>query len=70
MTKCVRVENADTSNHPIVVQVVDTNHDGSTTVVQEHFLNDPTAMTPPNLCIWKGRFLVVKEYEPVETPES
>lgn len=64
MTKSIRVENADHSNHPVVVQVYDkAPHEPEDTLVAEYFLNNPADMTPRDLCIWKGRYLVVKEVE-------
>jgi hypothetical protein len=64
MTKTIRVENADNSNHQVVVQVFDKAIEpGQDTLVVEYFLNHPADMTPRDLCIWKGRYLVVKEVE-------
>lgn len=60
MTKQVRVENADTSDHKLVVEVWDNSFDGQPdALVQTIELNYPTAMAMPS--IWKGRYLLVKE---------
>lgn len=64
MTKTIRVENADASDNPVVVQVFERQANGSDLCVQEHFLSNPASMTPPNLAIWHGRYLVVKEVAP------
>lgn len=64
MTKHIRVENADTSNFRVVVQVFDKGQNGAPdTIVREHFLDNPTAMTPNDLHITSTRYLVVKEVE-------
>lgn len=59
MKASIRIEN--TSNTPIVVQVVE---DGE--VVREHFLSDKASMTPPLFeCeITNASHVVVKEVEP------
>lgn len=61
MTKNIRVENADTSDAQVVVQVFDRQADGPDVCVREHFLTSPAAMTPPDLYITGTRYLVVKE---------
>ncbi len=67
MTKTVRVENADTSNYKVVVEVWDkgfTDKDGVTApdyLYKTYNLNYPTAMTPDDLYITSTRYLVVKE---------
>jgi hypothetical protein len=58
MTKAIRVENADTSNHKVVVQVWDKG-DPIDTLVREIFLDFPTAMA--NEAIFDTRYLVIKE---------
>lgn len=62
MTKTVRIENADNSNHKVVVEVWEERADGTEDVqVREVNLDYPTAMTSET--IWKGKYLVVREYE-------
>lgn len=58
MTKKVRIENADTSNYKILVQVWDVK-DGDNHLVETKMLNHPTDLV--ECSIWKGRFLVVRE---------
>lgn len=60
MTKAIRVENADTSDHKVVVQVWEKPIDGShAKMIKEYPLNNPTAMIEET--IWKDHFLVIKE---------
>ena len=60
MTKKVRIENADNSNNPLVVQVWDKgNNNEPHTLVSEHALTNPTDMTEQN--VYGDRYLVVKE---------
>ena len=60
MTKAIRVENADTSDHKVMVQVWEKGSDGGhAKMVSEHPLNHPTAMIEKT--IWKNHFLVIKE---------
>ncbi len=62
MTKSVRVENADTSNHKVVVEVWDEFIiDGLITdrLVETINLSNPADMTTKT--IWGTRYLVVKE---------
>lgn len=62
MTKKVRIENADTSNYKVVVQVFDKGGEGAPdTLVKEIELSHPTAMTGDDCYIHSGRYLVVKE---------
>ena len=58
MTKEVRVENADTSDHKILVEIWKS-HDGVDTKIDTRLLNHPTDMT--ELMIWDGRYLIVRE---------
>lgn len=61
MTKAVRIENADTANIKVVVQVWDKGLEGSPdTLAQEVNLDYPTAMTN-GLYLTSTRYLVVKE---------
>ena len=74
MTKKVRVENADTSNFKVVVQVWDKSYpvkqeDGSfvtppDTLVKEIPLDYPTSMTGDDVYITDSRYLVIKEKAP------
>jgi hypothetical protein len=60
MTKQVRIENADTSDHKIIVQMWNKGVDGAPdNMVDEVPLNHPTALTTQT--IWKERYLVIKE---------
>lgn len=63
MTKKVRIENADTSTFKVVVEVWDKGYPEGTpdTMVAEHRLDHPAAMTPESLFITSSRYLVVKE---------
>lgn len=66
MTKSVRIENADTSNHPVRVTVQERNASGEwvdrPSPVQ---LDHPTFMT--TLTIYDGRRLVIEE-RPADPP--
>lgn len=72
MTKTVRIENADTSDFKVVVEVWEKGFtaDGVFSdnvpdmLVKEIELNYPTAMTGPDLYITHTRYLVVKEKAP------
>ena len=71
MTKKVRIENADTSDYKVVVQVWDKScpvkqDDGSfttapDTLVKEISLDYPTSMTGDDVYLTNSRYLVVKE---------
>ena len=63
MTKRVRIENADTSNYKVVVQVWDKGYpEGEPdTLAQEITLNNPCDMTDANVYLTSTRYLVVKE---------
>ncbi len=63
MTKRVRVENADTSDYKVVVQVWDKGYpEGEPDkLVKEIVLSHPTAMTGDDVYITSTRYLVVKE---------
>lgn len=56
MTKVVRVENADTSDYSVVVQIWD-----GEVLVKEMELAHPTAMTDSSVYITSSRYLVIKE---------
>jgi len=60
MTKAIRVENADTSDHKVMVQVWEKGADDKhAKMVKEYPLNNPTAIIEQT--IWKNHFLVIKE---------
>ena len=59
MTKRIRIENADTSDHKVVVQIWEKGEPDR--LVREINLDYPTAMTGDEVCIHSGRYLVVKE---------
>jgi hypothetical protein len=62
MTKRIRVENADTSDHKVMVQVFEKPVGGGhAKLVKESPLNYPTSMLEET--IWKNHFLVIKEIE-------
>jgi hypothetical protein len=63
MTKKVRIENADTSNFKVVVQIWDKGYpEGSPDVMaQEIVLANPCDMTGYDVYITSTRYLVVKE---------
>jgi len=63
MTKKVRIENADTANYKVVVQVWDKGFpEGEPdTLVKEVDLSHPTAMTGDDVYITNTRYLIVKE---------
>lgn len=68
MTKKVRIENADTSNHKLVVQVVrkgaamDGGMNAPDETVSEHAINSPTDMV--EVYVHSGQYLVVREVVP------
>ena len=60
MTKAIRVENADNSDHKVMVQVWEKSVEGGhAKMVEEYSLNSPTQMIEKT--IWKNHFLVIKE---------
>ena len=62
MTKRVRVENADTSNYKVVVQVWDKGIDDKPDVlVFEYGLTNPCDVTNDSVYITSTRYLIVKE---------
>ena len=60
MTKAIRIENADTSNHKVVVEIWE-RHGVSEPdkLVETKELSHPTQME--TLTIWGSRYLVIKE---------
>ncbi len=63
MTKKVRIENADTSDCKVVVQVWDKGYpEGAPDVLAfERLLDFPTAMTGDDIYLTSTRYIVVKE---------
>lgn len=60
MTKRVRIENADSSDHKLVVQTWEkSGGDAPDVLVEEQPLNNPTDLLEAT--IWQERYLVVKE---------
>lgn len=62
MTKTIRVENADTSDWKVNVEVWDETANGPV-LVKTVYLDHPTAMTQ-DLYITSTRYLVIKEFGP------
>lgn len=63
MTKKVRIENADTSNHKLVVQAWATSPSGaSDALIGERELNNPADLA--EFYVHQGQYLVVKEQVP------
>lgn len=63
MTKRVRIENADTADYKVIVQVWEKNYlEGQPdALIKEIKLDYPTSLTPEDLYITSSRYLVVKE---------
>lgn len=62
MTKKVHIENADTANYKVVVEVWDKGYDGKPdTLAFTRELPFPTAMTGDDIYLTSTRYLVVKE---------
>ena len=60
MTKAIRVENADNSDHKVMVQVWEKGAEGEhAKMIEEYPLNHPTSMIEKTM--WKNHFLVIKE---------
>ncbi len=60
MTKAIRIENADTSDHKVVVEVWQKGQDGAGDVKSaEHTLDYPTSLLEET--IHDSQYLVVKE---------
>lgn len=59
MTKAVRIENADTSEYRLLVEVWDVKEDGSEVFVQSYPLEIPTQMTTQY--ITSTRILKIRE---------
>lgn len=65
MTKMVRIENADTSNYKVVVEIWDKALAPATsdTLVKTINLGHPTAMTGSDCYLTSSRYIIVKEAE-------
>jgi len=67
MTKQVRIENADTSDHKINVETWQKRPDGDVLTKVEH-ADYPTAMV--NGLIYKEQYLIIKEAEETGTEDQ
>lgn len=63
MTKRLRLENADTSDHKVVVQLFDKSQDGSPDTLFEEFEIHPIELR--ELTVWDTRYIVIKEVSKV-----
>lgn len=63
MTKHVRIENADSSQYRVLVQVWDKGYPAGSpdVLVKEVILANPCEMTDMNIYITNTRYLVIKE---------
>jgi hypothetical protein len=62
MTKMVRIENADNSNHKVEVETWTKGVDGQPdTLMRSVSLNNPTQLLEG--WIWKNQYLVIKEVD-------
>lgn len=62
MTKRIRIENADTAEYKVLVQVWDKGQDGQPdTLAQEILLENPCDMTEADVYLTGDRYVVVKE---------
>jgi hypothetical protein len=63
MTKTVRIENADTSDYTVIVEVWDKGYPSGSpdTLVKTIELSYPTAMTDSSIYITSTRYLVIRE---------
>lgn len=59
MTKSVRIENADTSNHIVKVMVQEVDHLGVWSIIKAIELCNPTDMCTET--IWKGKRIIIEE---------
>lgn len=65
MTKLVRIENADTANFKVLVEVWDKGQNGEPdTLAFTVNLDYPTAMTDSRVYLTSTRYVVVKEAPP------
>jgi len=74
MTKKVRIENADTANYKVIVQIWDKGESGPAEgenspdkLFKEIELGYPTAMTGEDVYLTNTRYIVVKE-KPADAP--
>jgi hypothetical protein len=62
MTKMVRIENADTSNHKVMVETWAVGVDGKPdTLLRKEPLDNPTQLLVG--WVWKEQYLVIREVE-------
>lgn len=62
MTKRVRIENADTADYKVVVEIWDKGQNGGPDILAKTInLDHPTAMTGDDCYLTSTRYLVVKE---------
>ena len=63
MTKRIRIENADTANYKVLVQVWDKGYPEGTpdVLAQEITLHNPCDMTDAGVYLTSTRYIVVKE---------
>lgn len=63
MTKKVRIENADSANYKVLVQIWDKGYPEGTpdTLVKEILLQNPCDITGDDVYLTNTRYLVVKE---------
>ena len=59
MTKAIRIENADTSDHKVVVETWEHSAGSPDVLINEHSLDSPTSMVERT--IFKERYLVIRE---------
>ena len=59
MTKAIRIENADTSNHIVSVELWQEVEGQEDVLISATPLNYPTAMA--TVTIWKNRYVKIKE---------
>ncbi len=72
MTKNIRIENADTSNYKVSVEVWDKGypHGEPDTLAFTEDLDYPTAMTSSRVYLTSSRYVVIREKVPEETSAS
>jgi hypothetical protein len=59
MTKAIRIENADTSDHKVMIEVWDKLEGNPDVLVEKFRLDCPTQMIEKT--IWSRRYLVIRE---------
>ena len=61
MSKHVRIENADTSDHKLVVETWVRSEGKEPTLLKEEFLNSPTSMITG--LVHQSQYLVIREHQ-------